>query len=410
MTKPGLLNRQLALLRAKGLSWAIRNTLPKLIFQVIALPVALVARLFGIRFLPVATQRIGHLALELDCYCKEQALGLHPRYLAFVCAPRDLVANQHLLEYWRPFVSLVQSRVLVWLLKPFSNHLILRFDVHGYTMALDQAAKYPALQRKWDGRPPLLKLSKEDKERGRRVLTELGVPQDAWFVCVHNREMGYSPTDEHWHSYRNSDIDSYALAMKAIVQTGGWCIRVGDPTMKKMTPLKNVIDYAHHERRCDWMDVFLFASCRFFLGNTSGPFLVASIFGVPVAVANIIPLGVSLPFGRNDIGIPKLLRSKSENRLLTFKEIFSSELSTARFSSQYSSLGIEIIDNSPEEIAALVTEQLERTSGNAIYTETDEELQRRFKSLMDARHYTFGSESRVGREFLRRYAYLLPPA
>jgi putative glycosyltransferase (TIGR04372 family) len=408
MAKADLLTRQLTLLREKGLSWAIRKTLPKLLFQIVALPLALIVRLFGIRFLPVATQRIGHLALELDCYFKEEALGLHPPYLAFLCAPRHLVANQHLLEYWRPFVRLVQSRVLCWLLKPFSDHLILRFEVHGYTMALNQAAKYPTLQRKWTGRSPLLKLSEEDQEKGRGVLTELGVPRDAWFVCVHSREMGYSPKDEHWHSYRNSDIDSYALAMKAIVERGGWCIRVGDPTMKRMAPLKNAIDFAHHERRCDWMDVFLFASCRFFLGNTSGPFLVASVFGVPVACANLVPLGVSLPFGRNDIGIPKLLWSKSENRLLTFEEIFSSELSTARFSSQYSSLGIEVVDNSPDEIAALAAEQLERISGSVTYTEGDEELQRRFKSLMDATHYTFGSESRVGRAFLRKYAYLLP--
>jgi putative glycosyltransferase (TIGR04372 family) len=397
--------------RERGPRWAIQkafSTLIVLVLRVVAFVPALMLRIIGFRFLPIHTQRIGHLAIEPDCYLKEEALGLHPQYRACFCAPAHLSANGHLVEYWRSFFTVVRSRALCWLLKPLSEHPLLRFEVHGYAVALDRAAVYPALQQKWASRPPLLKLTEEDSERGRSLLMELGMPQGGWFVCVHSRESGYSPTDERWHSFRNSEIGTYVSAMKCIVERGGWCVRVGDPTMKSLGPMEGVIDYAHHRQRCDWMDIFLLASCKFLLGNTSGPYLVSGVFGVPVAVANLVPLGMSLPFGRNDLGIPKLLWSQKENRLLTFEEIFSSEISRARFASQYSDLGIRVVDNSPDEIAAMALEQLDRIAGTATYTDDDEELQRRFKRLMNPTHYTFGSESRIGRNFLRKYAHLLP--
>jgi putative glycosyltransferase (TIGR04372 family) len=195
--------------------------------------------------------------------------------------------------------------------------------------------------------------------------------------------------------------------MQEIVKRGGWCVRIGDPTMKKMPAMDGVIDYAHSEHRSDWMDVFLCASCVFFLGNSSGPYLISSIFGVPVALANLAPLGVVLPFGKRDIGIPKLLRAVGGG-LLSFREALESPVSNARFAAQYRELGIEVVDNTPEDIASLALEQLGRVFGSIEYTAKDEELQNCFKSLMKESHYTFGSTSRIGRDFLRSYAHLLP--
>jgi len=69
---------------------------------------------------------------------------------------------------------------------------------------------------------------------------------------------------------RNANISDYTDAMRAIVARGGWCIRVGDPTMRPLDPIPGVVDYARSSSKSDWMDLFLCARCRFFLGNTSG--------------------------------------------------------------------------------------------------------------------------------------------
>jgi putative glycosyltransferase (TIGR04372 family) len=292
-------------------------------------------------------------------------------------------------------------------LKPLTLQKILQFNVHKYGSVIDGTAAYPLIQKQWGDRPPVLSIKPEDTARGEQRLLELGIPPGAWFVCVHSREGGYSPQDEHHHSYRNSDIDSYVLAMKAITERGGWCVRFGDPSMKKMSPMRNVVDYAHHPLRIDWMDLFLCARCRFFLGNTSGAFLMASILGVPVALANMLPVSVVLPYGKKDLGIPKLLRSAKEQRLLTFPEVLGSPIGNMRYGKEYQQAGIDIIDNMPEDILGLALEQLERTEGQARYSAVDEDLQARFKALMKPGHYTYGSDSRIGRDFLKKHAALL---
>ena len=368
---------------------------------------AVLLRFLNIRFLPVHTQRIGHLALEPDCYIKEERLGLHPRFKLILCAPRCSVANQALSEYWGKHLFIVNSSWICFALKPLSLQRILRYEVEKYAAAINKTAAFCLIQKQWGERPPLLSLSQEHREAGERLLREMGVPSGAWFVCVHSREGEYSPHDEHLHSFRNSDIETYFLAMKAIADQGGWCIRMGDPTMKKMLPMKNAVDYAHHPLKESWLDLFLAARCRFFLGCTSGLFLVASVFGVPVAIVNQAPVSAVLPFGKKDLGIPKLLWSRNDRRMLTFPEIFSSVLGNMRYAEEYHKAQIDVIDSTPEDIRDLAVEQLERTENRVVYTGTDEKLQSSFKALMRPGHYTYGSDSRIGRDFIRKYEHLL---
>lgn len=368
---------------------------------------AVLLRFLNIRFLPVHTQRIGHLALEPDCYLKEERLGLHPRFKLILCAPRCSVANQSLSEYWGKHLFIINSSWICFALKPLSLQKILRYEVDRYAVAINKTAAFGLIQQQWGERPPLLSLSQEHRKAGERLLREMGVPTGAWFVCVHSREGAYSPHDEHLHSFRNSDIETYFLAMKAITDRGGWCIRMGDPTMKKILPMRNVVDYPHHPLKRDWMDLYLTSQCRFFIGCSSGPFSVANVFGVPVAIVNLTPLSAVLPFGKKDLGIPKLLRSRSDGRILTFPQVFSSALGNMRYAEEYQRVQIDVIDNAPEDIRDLVEEQLERTENRVVYAKVDEELQARFKALMKPGHYSYGSESRIGRNFIKKYAHLL---
>ncbi len=155
------------------------------------------------------------------------------------------------------------------------------------------------------------------------------------------------------------------------------------------------------------MDVFLMARCRLFLGSSSGPHGVACVFGVPAAIGNVLPVSVVQPYGKRDLGIPKLHWSKREQRFLSFSEILESPIGNMRFSEDYLRAGIEVIENSAEDIRELALEQLDRTEGRASYTTADEDLQARFKALMKPGHFSYGSESRVGRDFLRKHAALL---
>jgi putative glycosyltransferase (TIGR04372 family) len=264
-----------------------------------------------------------------------------------------------------------------------------------------------AIQAAYAGRPPLLQLTDEHRTRGIACLRQLGVPDGAWFVCVHCREPGYAPGEK--QEYRDGDVDNYRLAMATIVERGGWCVRMGDPTMTHLPKMDCVVDYAHSDLRSDWMDVFLAASCRFFLGSASGLTNVASVFGVPSAIANQAPLSVVFPGGGFDIGIPKLFWSREKGRPLTFAEVLSCSLGDARFQPCYDDAGITIIDNSPEDIRDVTFEMLEFVDGTLLYSPEDEHRQAQLKSLFKPGHYSFGARSRAGRAFLRKYESLLVP-
>lgn len=388
------------------IKYLLRLARPVLFF-VPKLIIKLIIRIFNIRFLKNTNfPRIGHLCAEPDCYIKEGLLGLHPKYFTIAFAPENSVANAHLLKYWSKYIQFITNPSLCRIIKRFIVKPEIEYDVQQYCVAINQTADAFKIQALWGDRPPLLTIKSEDVIRGEDCLKKMGLPPGLWFICVHSREGGYSPSDEHYHSFRNSEIENYFLAMNEIAKRGGWCIRMGDPSMKKLPAMNNVIDYAHSVHRADWLDLYIAARCKFFLGNSSGAFGMASIFGVPVATVNMAPLSATLPYGIRDIGIPKLLREKSSGKMLTFREVLSSPLGDARYAEIYEREGIELLDNTPEDVLDLTLEQLERVNGTIQYTDEDERLQQQFKSLMHPGHYTYGSASRIGRGFLRKYRHL----
>jgi putative glycosyltransferase (TIGR04372 family) len=295
-------------------------------------------------------------------------------------------------------------------MRPFSRHPLTKFEVEEYVATSSGSAKFAAIYAQWGDRPPLFSLSRADELRGQEALVQLGLPPGAWFICVHSRESGYSVYDDHIHDYRNSKIEDYELAIRYIVSQGGWCIRVGDPSMRPAPKMDGLIDYAHHPLRSDWLDLYLGAKARFFLGNSSGAFAMSAVFGVPVACTNLVPLAAALPFGKQDIGIPKLYKWKSNGQLIPFAEIMASSMSSFRTGQEFSSAGIELVDNLPEEILDLAEEQYECTSATPQAYRADAAAtirQEKIKSLFRLGHYSYGSSSRIGHAFLERYKELL---
>jgi putative glycosyltransferase (TIGR04372 family) len=363
-------------------------------------------QLMRIRFVPLThPESIGHLALEPDCFLKEQALGGGSRQYSFIfIAPDRKVANACLLDYWREHIGVIANPRLSGALRPFAEHAALRHEVHSYTIAINETAGYIGVQNAWRGREPLLRLSSDDRKRGRDYLQARGMPSNAWFAGVHCREGGYAPNEI--HDFRDADISNYLPAMEEIVRQGGWCVRLGDPSMKPLPRIPGVIDYAHQAERSPSIDVFLCADARFVLGSSSGLYCVATAFGVPSALANLVPVS-TLSYGTEDINIPKLHFSEREGRYLTFRELFASPIANFRFSNLYREEGIRIEESSAEDIRELCAEMIERANGAVMYTEGDNLLQRRFKALFRPGHFSYGASARVGRDFLRKYEHLL---
>jgi putative glycosyltransferase (TIGR04372 family) len=367
-------------------------------------PLSLPLWLARVRFLRfTAINRIGHLAVEPDMFVKEGLLGRRPRYFGVVLSPPGTAANECLLEYWRQHLCVVRSPTVAELLSWLARFPYLQFDAGRYTLAINETAPLVAVQAAWGDRPSVLRLTEHHRRDGQAWLAAQGVPDGAPIVCFHCREAGYSPGDEDLHSFRNASVGNYLPAIAELTQHGYWCVRMGDPTMRRFEPMPGVVDYAHAATRADWLDVFLLATCRFFVGSASGLAQAAYVLGRPCAVANQVPLSSVLQFGPGDVAIPKLLWSEKGGRYLGFEELLRSEAANFRFSNLYREHGIRVDENTAEDIRELVLEMVERVEGRAVYTDDDAARQGRFRALMRPGHYGYGGVNRIGRAFLRKY-------
>ena len=380
----------------------------RLILFGIYFPAAMLLLICRVRLIALThPDRIGHLCIEPDCFIKEGILNLRPKFFAIFLIPRDRVANNVVLDLWSRRLTIVTSPLLCAALRPLLSFASVRYAVDHYAVAIEDTAACGAILAKWGNRSPLLEKDLLDTKYGLDVLHALGMPPGSWFVCIHSRDGYYSSHDEHLHSYRNSRIENYLLAMEAIIERGGWCIRVGEPTPNSLSSAPGVIDYANSDKKSSQMDIFLCANCRFFLGNSSGLYLASTIFGVQSALANLIPISGALPVGPDDLGIPKMLRSRKSGELLLYREAMQIAVANFRFGWQYESEGIEVEENSPEDIRDMAIEMMDRLSGKMVYDATDEQLQQKFRELMKPGHYSFGARSRIGRDFLRKNAQLI---
>lgn len=354
---------------------------------------------------------IGHLAINIDIYIKMGILGWRPHYHTILLAPPEQVINPCLLNYWRPYLHIITDPSLIKRLLPLAKIMrCLEYSLYNIQLPegkmVDMSYATAAVQKQWEAEKhsPLLTLSLSDYEQGWNCLHDLGVPKNAWFVCLHVREDGFRP--EGVISHRSADINSYLLTIESIVACGGWVIRIGDPTMKLLPRMEQVIDYAHSEVKSSWMDIFLCASCSLFIGTNSGLNCVSWVFGVPSVITNTWPMS-GRPPSSQDLFIPKLVWSEVENRYLTFEEVLEPRFFFNLNSRLLYSWGIQVVDNTPEEINELVLEMLERLEGKVHYTEEDEALQQQFNSLPTP-YGQSAFNSRIGRSFLKKYQKMLP--
>jgi putative glycosyltransferase (TIGR04372 family) len=376
-------------------------------FGIVLLPITILMHWSGFRFVNVFSDRIGHLALEPDTLLKAQALGYIKRRKWIILGESKRLANDHLLEYWRKYFIVLTHPLACFIVRSMVHSRFMKYDITKYLRAPGKTQEAYEIQRAWGDRRPLLELTQSDVLWGKDQLKSMGLPNDAWFVCVHVREEGFSQEDDKIQGYRNGDINKVIPAIEEIINCGGWVIRIGDSSMKRLPKMPNVVDYAHSPIKSARLDVVLCACARFILGNTSGISLVGTVFGIPCALANIVPISV-LWFLKTDLSIPKLHWSRCQNRYLRLDELFESEMSTFQFSSQFEESGIVLHENSQEDIVNLVREMIDQLDGRFNESPCASYLQAYVKSMYKKnRHYGYNSAANMASSFLCNHPELL---
>ena len=219
--------------------------------------------------------------------------------------------------------------------------------------------------RRWDDqyqRGISAHLPRERVAEGDAIRVAMGLPLEAWYVCVHVREGGYHGDWERG-AHRNSSIGNYLEAFRAITNAGGFVVRLGDPSMVPLQPTTGIIDYAHSRHKSELMDVYLVAGCRFFVGMNSGPLDLAWLFEKPVVLTNLSEWTRTYPKRPGDLAILKHYYSRSRGRVLSVRELlgepFESQL-VREIGDDYL-----LIENRPSEIRDVVVEYLSAPAGRS---------------------------------------------
>ena len=110
--------------------------------------------------------------------------------------------------------------------------------------------------------PPVL--AEDDYRVCQEAMSQMKISSRDWFVCLHVRESGYRGDSS---INRNSSIENYFKAIKAISDAGGWVVRIGDATMAPLPEMDRVVDYVHTGFKSEAMDLYLISQCLFFLGT-----------------------------------------------------------------------------------------------------------------------------------------------
>jgi len=352
---------------------------------------------------------IGHTAL-LGVHVKRNLLEGPPyRSLALVRAPSPGLGNRYLANKWHRYFTLADHGHE--LPPPFAyfRHGCKNIYLEDRPLGPDAYywQPYAEISQAWEAAAggPLLELSPREIERGVQALSSMGVPRGAWYVCLHVRSRGFKVMHEGLQDSLNAAIRSYDLAIGAIVDRGGWVIRMGDPSMPKLPPQKQVIDYAHSSHKADWLDIFLCATCRFYIGTSSGLAYVPNLFSTPSLFTNWFPTGTR-PLNGTDLFIPKLHWYEKAGEYAPFAESLAPPLGHIHALSTLRQMDISLKDNTREDLRDVVLEMLDRLEGTAVYTTEDKAFQACFEAVC-ATSRCFGN-AKIGRDFVRKHRSLLP--
>ena len=376
--------------------------IPLVLFIRVLRPLAL------IRFGMIESDRIGHLSRMTELYLCKKELGTRDRTLDIFCYRRP-VSNKQLLKMYGRILCI--SRFYEILYK--SNRMLIGYKTHEVALRESRGIDVSNLTARTK---PHISFTQEEENRGWDALYDIGLPDGTSFILFHARDSEYLAKNltyksrDQWayHEYRDFNIHNYCAAVESLTQRGYYAFRMGAIVNDALdTTNPKVIDYAV-KHRTDFLDIYLLSKCKFFIGSYNGITNTAyDLFRKPIACVNFVPLEFIWMWYPNALYIPKKYWLRNARRFMTFREIFESGAGKYSYAQEYERHGIELVENTPEEINVLAMEMDDRLNGTWQTTDEDETLQKQFWNIFPKSEFRGEIRARIGTEFLRDNRELL---
>ena len=364
----------------------------RLLLVPFALLVVAASRLgLPIRFGMIWSNRLGHMAGNMECYLCEREAGLS-RGLDFWYHGSE-PANAHLAKMLARVVRIDPT--------PFTRicSLVNQLFPGGEKHNIDTVQVDRDIHNLFEKYPPQLSFTLEEIVSGETGLRTLGIPERAKWVYLIVRDHAKHPQLP-YHSYRNAYIKDFAQAALALAERGYYVVRMGKNVAEPM-PVQHprIIDFAMRKPHDDFMAMYLGAYCAFCLSTGTGPDAIPVIFRRPVCYVNYAPFEYLQTYNAGSLAIWK--HHEKDGKRMTVDEIVASGAGHFMRADEFEEAGITLVDNTPEEIAQVAIEM-----ADGIATDDQSAFWQAFpRSVSKYNNRPLHGEirMRIGAEFLKGY-------
>ena len=389
----------------------LMNILWSIAGSLIAITIRLISPVRRYKIGRLPSHEIGHYATNVEvhlCEKEAQVNGQNKKSIdIWYRNPTSGVSNQQLDKMWARTIRISDSPVVRYAdaisrrLPGGARFSITHHDRDAYAL--------------FDKTPPHLSFTSEEILEGEKFLDSVRTQPDQKFICLAVRDSSYKRAqfedrDIAKDDYRNNDIRNYQEVAEQLAKDGYLVFRMGAKVERPfVTDSPQVIDYASNGMRSEFLDIYLGANCELFISSVLGIDSIPEIFRRPRVLTNYIPIGNFGKYGPRDLVTPKQYWLNSESRFLRFSEIVASTngLGSCTSSYEYKRAGLELVENTPEEILQATYELLNRHRGDWSQTLENQDFVAKFWSFYyqlkpkPIQSYVQGQEPNIGSHFLQ---------
>ena len=349
---------------------------PFLIFIVLIKPIVL------IRFGSLGSERIGRFS-DAELYLLINKFKKKVKSFDIWVAGDFISNEQYLIILKRKFLVIQQLFIFYKVLEILSKYINI-YSKHIINIHVKNDFHNCNLLNKY---PIQLNLTKQEINKGELILKQMGIPKNAKIICITSRDDLYlrrthPSVDFSYHNYRDSNVNNYIPAIKALIKKNFYVVRMGKIAAKRLDiKSSKFIDYPFHPLKSDFMDFFFAYKCYFWICSNTGTDELARVFRKPLLDLNMVPLtGLKIKYKK--VLLCLKIHKNYNNKKLSLNDIFDSGVANFCRSEEFRRKKIKLNELNVNQIKDLVLEMIKLMKDSwKIKNKNDLKLQKKFEKL-----------------------------
>ena len=359
-----------------------------------------------VRFGRLYTSRIGHLCYNMDNYLSDRRGRQSKEFAIF---KRDNhVSNQAIYSLWKSDKKILFTKIAdppLWFLETFLSSSVMLISWHNELSPVYSIASLT---------PSNINHEDIDEQEYNKIIKDNNITEP--FICMHNRDsayINYYGSDGNAHDFRDFDFHDYEIGINRITELGVTAIRMGEIIKTHYVTFNRRFMSITGARRSDFSDMALISKCLFFVGCSTGFSMVSRLFRKPELLINYVPFQIHelSIWPKKTIIVPKKLYKISECRYLRFSEMAELPYDIHYKGDFFQDMGLQVENNTPEEIADAILEMWKRTTGVWNDSEVQHHFQEKFWNSIKHINYSNDLRNKSGIEissmFLEKNNFLI---